>query len=588
MISRQIEELIIQNYILGHSRDEIAKEAGVAPGSVSNKVNEWKRRIEAPDIEELRRFAVNMRKSGMTIKHGIKGFRFLQLLKGLGITIENDDIDSDLDSLTFFVNEIYKKCKEEGINPAVLTAWIDDLLNFSNENYKHLYESSKKNMEILLDKNQTTEKRTLTFVSVIADFIEQKKRDLGYLSKKEKEISEEINQYELQKRELLEKVKKLEQEEQSIIGLHNTFMKLSNILWKDCEIDLKKDLEPFTKLFIDFKENGYDVTSIVAEYNKAIKLRLELKQNEAQIKAYQKQLTDLHNDINFYQSILDSHRKNWDTYKKLEVMKFGIDELQQLWLTVSEIARNRGDPLKDFDKIENPVALFIKDVEDNYYNKLKFEDRVKEKRNELETLNTQLNINRQNLSMQPIIGSLLLSLYRKGITEQEIIDMNQLFQNYLLETAKTDNNWDSKNESNTDVKNPLDIGRGYQTFIDELKKYGGIKAAIKHQSQLLDEIKNKNSDLIEQRQTLLALCQNAIILINMLNNHYFYYKGFFDHYHKKNGVSIVVADRISVPIIILVQNAPKEGQNNKEKDTKGDTAMSSNNNNNKNEDKERE
>ena len=187
------------------------------------------------------------------------------------------------------------------------------------------------------------------------------------------------------------------------------------------------------------------------------------------------------------------HRKNWDTYQKLETMKFGIDELQQLWLTVSEIARNRGNPLKDFDKIENPVALFIKDVEDNYYNKLKFEDRVKEKRNELAMLNTQLNISRQNLSMQPIIGSLLLSLYQKGITEQEITDINQLFQNYLIETAKTDNNWNNKSESNNDVKNPLDKGTGYQTFIDELKKYGGIKAAIKYQSHLLDEIKNKNS-----------------------------------------------------------------------------------------------
>ena len=80
-----------------------------------------------------------------------------------------------------------------------------------------------------------------------------------------------------------------------------------------------------------------------------------------------------------------------------------------------------------------------------------------------------------------------------------------MFQNYLLETAKTNNNWNNKNESNTNVKNPLDKGRGYQTFIDELKKYGGIKAAIKHQSHLLDEIKNKNSDLIEQRQNLVGI-----------------------------------------------------------------------------------
>ena len=41
-------------------------------------------------------------------------------------------------------------------------------------------------------------------------------------------------------------------------------------------------------------------------------------------------------------------------------MKFGIDELEQLYLTVSEIVKNRGDPLRDFDMIENPVAFFIK------------------------------------------------------------------------------------------------------------------------------------------------------------------------------------------------------------------------------------
>ena len=54
----------------------------------------------------------------------------------------------------------------------------------------------------------------------------------------------------------------------------------------NCKIDLKKDSEPFTKLFSDFEENGYDVTSIVEEYNKAVKLKWEVAQkNEAQIKA---------------------------------------------------------------------------------------------------------------------------------------------------------------------------------------------------------------------------------------------------------------------------------------------------------------
>ena len=84
---------------------------------------------------------------------------------------------------------------------------------------------------------------------------------------------------------------------------------------KDCKIDLKKDLEPFTKLFSDFKENGYDVTSIVEEYNKAVKLKWEVRQNEAQIKAYQKQLTTLHNNINVDESRLKHEQKKLGYYK---------------------------------------------------------------------------------------------------------------------------------------------------------------------------------------------------------------------------------------------------------------------------------
>lgn len=286
-------------------------------------------------------------------------------MKSLGIIIENDDIDSDLDSLAFFVNEIYRKCKEEGITPTVVTAWITDLIDFSSENYQYLYENSKNDMKMLSKGNQTSGKRTLTFVSVISDFIEKKKKELGDLSKKGKKISEEINQYELQKRELIEKMERLEQERQSFIVYYNRFMKLSNTLMKDCNIDLKKDLEPITKLFSDFKENGYDVTIIVEEYNKAVKLKWEIAQNEAQIRWYQKQLTSLQNDISAHQSRLDMHKKNWDIYQQLDKMKFEIEELNQLWLTVSEIARNIGDPFKDFDMIENPVAYFIKDVEDN-------------------------------------------------------------------------------------------------------------------------------------------------------------------------------------------------------------------------------
>ena len=397
-------------------------------------------------------------------------------MKSLGIIIENDDIDSDLDSLAFFVNEIYRKCKEEGITPTVVTAWITDLIDFSSENYQYLYENSKNDMKMLSKGNQTGGKRTLTFVSVISDFIE-KKKELGDLSKKGKKISEEINQYELQKRELIEKMERLEQERQSFIVYYNRFMKLSNTLMKDCNIDLKKDLEPITKLFSDFKENGYDVTIIVEEYNKAVKLKWEIAQNEAQIRWYQKQLTSLQNDISAHQSRLDMHKKNWDIYQQLDKMKFEIEELNQLWLTVSEIARNIGDPFKDFDMIENPVAYFIKDVEDNYYDKLKFEDIVDKKRDELIMINVQLNNSRQNLLLQPFIGSVLLSLHQAGISEQDIIEINQVVRDNLLDKNLSIISLESEKEN--DNVNPTEKKKGGKVLIEELKNMVALKLRLR-------------------------------------------------------------------------------------------------------------
>lgn len=47
MISKDTEELIIRKYLQGYSRDEIAEQTLTATGTVTNKINEWKRRIGA-------------------------------------------------------------------------------------------------------------------------------------------------------------------------------------------------------------------------------------------------------------------------------------------------------------------------------------------------------------------------------------------------------------------------------------------------------------------------------------------------------------------------------------------------------------
>ncbi len=567
MISSVVENLIIQYYLQGLSRDEIAEHIGVSKGTVSNKINEWKKRISAPDIEDLRQFAVITRKCGMTIKQLAKGFRTLQILKSLGITDESQDIDSDLDGLTFFVNEIYKKCNEHGITPNILTVWVTDLIYFASKNYGYLNDISKNLTPTPSNENQNNVKKIIPFISMISGYIETIKKELEEQEERKKVLLAEINQCNLQKKELVQNIQNLILKNDSIVEFLDTFSKLNDNLVEQCGIDLKKNPRPFTKLLYDYKENGYDMIGIVEEYNKGTNLKLDIIQKKSLVQSCENQLIKLQENIKAYESRLDMHRKNWDIYEQLKTMKFGIEELQQLWLTISEIVRSIGDPLKDFDMIENPVAYFIKDVEDNYYNKVKFEDKVNAKRNELSMINVQLNNSRQNLSFQPFIGSTLFSLFQKGINEQDIIEINQVFkdslllQNFSIDKSNNDNKYIEKE-------------KGWRILIEELKKYGGIKAAIKEQSNLLDKIKKENVDLSEKCQNLSVLCQNVITLINMINSFYHYHKGFFDCCYSKIDRNGMITNRMSLPlIVILFYYDINDKQDTKEKRDDNDTDL---------------
>jgi hypothetical protein len=574
MLSKYVEDQIIHNHLMGFSRDEIAKNTNVATGSVSNKINEWKKRTAIPDIDEIRHITTLIRKSNLDVRQCVKGFRIFQLLKKFNIIEENNDVDSDLNSLSFFVNEIYSRCKEYGLSPNTITFWLIDLLDFTIKNYQYL---QKRNNPTSLGASsasgeQINKNKVVPPVSLISDFIEEKKNELEHIFHVERNTRYELKKYEEQIKEQRDEISRLKQEKEYILRFHETFIQLEDILKKQSNIDLRKDLEPFSKLFYDFKENGYNVTNIINQYNKSIKLEWDIKFNENQIQAYRKQLTDLQNNIITYQSLLDNHSKNWDLYQQLKAMKFGIEELKQLWLTVSEIIKDHSDPLKDSDRIDNPVAFFIKDVENNYYEKLKFEDRVNKKKNELALINAQIYSGRQNLLAQQFLGSILFSLFQKGIDEQDIVKMNhifsdiQLLQDLSIDGQKREEELLSDQDNDSIYNNK---GKRWKILIKELRKYGGIKTAIKIQSENLDKLIKKKEILIEQNRNLSNLYENAIALFQMINNHYYYYKGFVEHISWLRSMRMInhVLFRV-FPVIILFYsdnaNANTNGEQNAE------------------------
>jgi hypothetical protein len=138
-----IKSLVIQGHLNGKSRDKISKETKISTGSVSNILKDWKRGINIPEIDELRAFAITVKKSGLSIEQCAQGYKTAQILKSLGVV---DDVDDENEysrdikakekniGLPTFIEEIYLNCKNQGIPPAIIPSWIKDLLNFHHNN----------------------------------------------------------------------------------------------------------------------------------------------------------------------------------------------------------------------------------------------------------------------------------------------------------------------------------------------------------------------------------------------------------------------------------------------------------------------
>jgi hypothetical protein len=141
---------VIQAYLNGKSRDDIAKETGISTGKVSNIIKEWKNKIGIPNVEELRDFTIAVKKSGISIGQCAEGYRMVQLMENLGITDDgNKDDDGekvglnnnnnssgdisrhriDYNEFSTFVQEIYMNCKNFKIKPAIIFSWIKDLFS---------------------------------------------------------------------------------------------------------------------------------------------------------------------------------------------------------------------------------------------------------------------------------------------------------------------------------------------------------------------------------------------------------------------------------------------------------------------------
>lgn len=538
-ISGLTKESVIKGYLDGKSFDEIAHHNNIGKGSVHNIIQGWIDHTGIPDIKEIREFTTIVRKSGITIKQCAQSFRFIQILANFGI--KDDITDSDYstnaisgnmgkhdgshptarDNFFYFIEYIYKKCKNTGIKPANVIGWMQDLIDFSSffienngNNPTSIEGNGNVNQHHDTKKNHPFEdpaeiENKPPLISEISGYIEQKKLKAQHLDVNKKNLQKEISGLEEQKNILLASITNLKKRESIALSYLDWYYSLKNDLWNKHGIKLEQEVKSFVKTLIDFKSYRYDALKILKEYEQIESIRNEIKSLQGIVYSIEKTRVETLEELKKLEERENYSRQALDTLLELNYAGFRTKELKQLKNTVMEIA------------VSNDISTFsagkkfFKDIENQYDDKLGFETKINEIKAEMKKLENEMPGYKDYLQLKVFMIGSLQYLHKFGVTDDDIISMTHIVTAYLNGNIIFDYNLSSKNIS--DENKLIRKSFYWKLFIDEIRNLGDINSQIRKQGSVLDTIKKEIDELNSQRQRLNEQTLLSSQLLNHLN-----------------------------------------------------------------------
>ena len=472
------KSLVIQQWLQGVQRDLIAANNGVSAGAVTNVVNEWRRGLGSAIIDDLRELGVTFRKVGITPAQCALGFRIAMMIAKLGVKKEDD--------LEPFILHVYNNCIDLGVSPDNVASHIKDLLEFSKNTNNNAVPLSQ-----------------------ISDFIQQKTNE-------KKKLEQEIQT-------LKDEIKTLNEEKLDSEHRHASALQNENITAVELKSysDLKEelgqygipihDVSKFAKAVRGISQKGYDVGKVIEEFS-------ELESTRSNYWDYKNSIPDLkikYDGLNQENSKLEesvnSCKQKLSLNNELQAMGFGIKELKLLRNTIKEIADANNNIPPD-----QAQQKFYKDIEEQYDDKLGFESQLNKLRSEIATVSNNLTFLRTATLAQPLVGPSLQRLFSKGLSEQDIVELANIFE-----------------RSHSDISNDIDDDKNSSsssTGIDKqsltgLQKYGGKKlTAIQELNQQVDKLRNQidellsyKKDLEEQNQSMLSILAYSKPVVQFFN-----------------------------------------------------------------------
>ncbi|HEX6294778.1 MAG TPA: helix-turn-helix domain-containing protein [Nitrososphaeraceae archaeon] len=430
IITLQEKLAVIDEWLSGESRMDIARNHNIGNGTVYYIIQEWSNGIGAQQADRLREIAIKLKQNGLTVSDCAKGLRMLMMLKKY--EIKDDEIE---ERVTYFLKDIYTKCQEVGLTPQKIFDYIGDILKFSSE----------------------------ISISQIPLYIKKKiqeKEDLEsavqQLSKKTKELTD----IQEDKRQELTRLSKMEDR------MTQTYKIFTSVKFRLEQFGIKMDdMDRFVKSVVGMSRANYDYVQILDKIAEHEKLEKDLDYYKEEIARSKNESAKLNQEIHDKKNDLFYYNIKLDFLHELELRGFGIEELRTLIHMINEIGLEHNI---DYDEIRKE---FFDDVK-NYEEVIGSRNEIERLKKELKILEEQIIKEREKYNAYPKIIESITRLAGAKVSEDDIVKIDKIL-------------------SMTDYYIHKDKSLYKKTLIDDLQKYGNLKSAIKNLEDMQTDLKSK-------------------------------------------------------------------------------------------------
>ena len=320
-----IERNVIQGWLRGTSRDEIASKNSISTGSVSFIVKKFIDNLGEYDARVIRELSIQIRKANLTPRECAIGFRLHKILENIGITNEEEK------KIEVFLKEIDNFATKMERNPALIRECLYEIIKISKE----------------IPPFQIT------------SYIQNKREEKEYLES-------QIENLKMEKLRL--EKEKLDSEKRFLSTKNEIAMKFDELDWcLNVRTGLEKegipveDISLLPRLVSRIKKyrSNLDLFQIIKRIENIENLEKEIEIKKEKYKLLKTDIEVLEEHDSKLLDTVNSKILKLDSLDEIEKMGFNFANIKKLKLRLTEIAvENKMDPQQILEEFFDNISLF--------------------------------------------------------------------------------------------------------------------------------------------------------------------------------------------------------------------------------------